>query len=1509
MNNDDGKSWFGLGIDNTQLQADANRSIRIFNSIGDKAEAEGTRIDNSFMNIAKSAVALFSIDKMKEFGNEIINVRSQIESFEISFETLLGNKEKASAMFGELREFAATTPLGLMNLGKGAEMMLGFNVEAEKVVPTLKQIGDISMGNVDRFNSLTLAFSQMHSTGKLMGQDLLQMINAGFNPLSQISKTTGKSVSELKEEMSDGAISAEMVAKAFEDAAGKGGMFNGMLEKQAKGMRGAKAAFESTVDDMFNHFGEKNQEMITGGFEFSTSLVRNYDAIGTALVSLIAIVGLHKAALIAENAWYKASAKSKYIATTMAEGEALRSLETVETKAILTKQGLKQGTVEYYAALKVEVLEKQKSLQATAALAQADLVSAQAASKAATQRALASRQLVRQREREFIVAKQTQGVEQYELAQKNLLIAQEERHAAIKAKKIVSAELANAAARKEAAANALASTTTTIDTAATAGNTAAKTLNIRITKALSVAAARLNAILAANIWTIVAIGVAAVVYGLYKFVTAASAAERAQKRFNEAQEKFSEQQDEIRSKVETNIRIIQDETETLIAHTKAYEELQKQCKKLTDAYSLEELKTIELSDARKILNQSRDDSEYEHIISNIDKAKKSIERLEEQWDMIAKQPNSGGALVNLGRKLDDAKEDLKQWENALKEAERLKKEAEKNATPVEVKLIEAKTDLVQIQREFDIAKKKLEEEQKKLKNNKWGVIPISIELEYRFQQNRLKDTQGDISELELQIEASKKETVGDRKIRQTKELTAAEKKLGEMKKANSVSSEKEIEEQQKAVDKLKKSLGLDNSSVSAAGKAKKEREEAAKKQAEYKELQRRQSEEEARAIVDAENAVEQARINTMEESSEKILAQLKLNHKKELEELEREKADYLQRKIDNAKTLYEANPANKGKTFDGSNVQLSEQENNFYSSRKTHVDQKHSNEDKKLIEEQRRTMNEYLAEYGEYMKKRQAIIDLYNEKMNKSLTEGEKLKLGEEMKKALAEADDEAKKKTSIITRLFSDMSKKTVADMRYIADNAQKMLDYIDGGEFKVDQSGNGLFGLTKEQYDILAKSPEKLQSIKDEIANVRKEADKAEPAMNKMANGLKKVFSTTDTKKLEEGIGEIESGMNDVMKVGQFLSNSLSNLGDAFGSEALLNAAEGIDVAMDAASSAMEGAQAGAMFGPWGAAAGAVIGLVSSLSSSLARLHDAKHEKKIQEMQEQIEVLEKSYEKLSGSIDKAFSKDASNLIAQQNELLKQQKILIQNQINEEKGKKKSDDGRIKEWEQQLADIDDLIAENEEKAVSAIFGEDIKAAIENFADAYVDAWAAGDDKAKSSKDLVKKMIKQMVLEAMKADISKPMEAIRAKLLDFWADGYISANEQSIIDSMVQNLSDSLDSKYGWADDYMLDGASSSQDSTKRGFETMSQDSADELNGRFTALQLNSELMKGYMLTITDDVKAIRFSITSSRESIDEMKNLSLLSIGYLETISKNTHELFAMNDRLEKIEKNTRKL
>lgn len=178
----DGRQYFGVGLDLAQLRSGAAEARNLLHGIGQQAETEGQTMDAVFNRIRNTVAGVFAVSQIKDFIGQVINVRGEIQSMEVAFQTLLGNKEKADAMFGEIRKFAVTTPMMMGDLAKGAQQMLAFGIEADKVMPYLRALGDVSMGDSQKFQSLTLAFSQMSATGKLMGQDLLQMINAGFNP-------------------------------------------------------------------------------------------------------------------------------------------------------------------------------------------------------------------------------------------------------------------------------------------------------------------------------------------------------------------------------------------------------------------------------------------------------------------------------------------------------------------------------------------------------------------------------------------------------------------------------------------------------------------------------------------------------------------------------------------------------------------------------------------------------------------------------------------------------------------------------------------------------------------------------------------------------------------------------------------------------------------------------------------------------------------------------------------------------------------------------------------------------------------------------------------------------------------------------------------------------------------------------------------------------------------------------------------------------------------------------
>lgn len=192
-----------------------------------------------------------------------INYNSQMEQYSAGFTTMLGSAEKAQKMMGNLKDFAAKTPFELTDLANASTTLLAFGEDVEQLMPDLKMLGDISLGNAEKFKGLALVFGQVQSQGRLMGQDLLQMINQGFNPLQIISEKTGKSVATLKDEMAKGQITFEMVADAMKTATSEGGQFYNAMEAQSKTLQGQWSTLKDNVTALTGEMASDISEKLT----------------------------------------------------------------------------------------------------------------------------------------------------------------------------------------------------------------------------------------------------------------------------------------------------------------------------------------------------------------------------------------------------------------------------------------------------------------------------------------------------------------------------------------------------------------------------------------------------------------------------------------------------------------------------------------------------------------------------------------------------------------------------------------------------------------------------------------------------------------------------------------------------------------------------------------------------------------------------------------------------------------------------------------------------------------------------------------------------------------------------------------------------------------------------------------------------------------------------------------------------------------------------------------------
>lgn len=235
---------------------DQNVYNRLVDAAGDKMHKASNAASGLSNSLARMVAAYVGFTAIKGFIADSASLAMQAESASIQFEVLTGTIEESQDLLRGLKELAATTPLSFSNTQEAAKTLLAFNVETQMILPTLKMLGDITGGNSERFKMLSLAFAQMSSAGRLMGQDLLQMINAGFNPLQEISRKTGESMIELKKRMEAGGVSAQEVSSAFQSATAEGGRFFGMIDRMGETTEGRLAILKDSVDDLKRSLGE-----------------------------------------------------------------------------------------------------------------------------------------------------------------------------------------------------------------------------------------------------------------------------------------------------------------------------------------------------------------------------------------------------------------------------------------------------------------------------------------------------------------------------------------------------------------------------------------------------------------------------------------------------------------------------------------------------------------------------------------------------------------------------------------------------------------------------------------------------------------------------------------------------------------------------------------------------------------------------------------------------------------------------------------------------------------------------------------------------------------------------------------------------------------------------------------------------------------------------------------------------------------------------------------------------
>jgi len=1429
---------FGL----TQQQAEARLSVKKLRDeyalYKDDAK-EVVETNNGIAISWKKALAVIGgAGVLKALGSEMIRVRGEFQAADTAIETLLGNKEKANTLMSQVREFAKVSPLEFSDVTAATQMMLGFNIEAEKVPRFLSAIGDVSMGNTQKFNSLTLAFSQMSAAGKLMGQDLNQMINAGFNPLQTMSEKTGKSIATLKDEMSKGAISAEMVQQAFIDATSAGGRFYQMSENASKEINGQLSMMNDAIDTVFNELGQKSEGVIMDGIQMTTSLIENYETVGKVLAGLVVTYG------------------------------------TYRTAVMLTTIATSKHTIAEIALTNARVLARKAQMA-------------------------------------------------------------------------------------------------------------------------------LNAAMLTNPYVLLAVAVGGLTTAMWAFRDSTTSAEKAQKRFNDQKEQSVKKEQEHKQRLEDLISAIQNEYTSSMDRVKAMKAIKDEYPSLFQKYIDEKGHIKDLIALWKEYNEEVGKEKIKENKSNYSNSQKIIGEYGQViglWKRFGEDPNFHKNSLN-----ESEKQLADKYKNETLSTLRSKLDEERNiltSYQKEVRSDELAQWQLGLKENTDVQIKSELDEMKRLqqarKNNKWYSLNVGVgSLKGTTTESEL---QSRIDVLEAELKSRKTSTYKQDYDKAKKEWEDAKKRLSEIEKDKSKFTSKQYEEAKKREETTEKAYkklgGLTGSKLT---KQENQADKLRKQTDKYNVLLDKQALEQQRSAEDLQMKVDEARIKAMDEGFEKTIAEMELNFEKEMQAIDRQKEDALRKKIEDARSVWEADPKNKGKSFDATGIKLSDDEQKYFdelykaaiaNNEKTYSDladkylsytdrrleiEKKFNDDIAVLQEARRKAEakgdtDEVAKIGRSIEKR---IETKNEDVFK--LDVEQFKQSMDWEQVFGNLD---KVSTDTLKKLKANLKDFISSQKDLSPENLKELVDAIERIDEKVSERNP--FEAMKTSFKSLKDATDAQREAQEAYNKALKEGTDEEKKNAKTtlesAKNNKQKALTEATAALHKGVDEISQYVNAGNEVigimetlglntPKWLEDTMSGFGemlDGLGSIDITKPMSIITGGLQTVKGALTSviSLGGVIPGLSGADYSRYDEMKAqyeNINSIWDELISKKKEyidisygtEALKAGQEALDIIKKSQDaqrNLARTLAQSGASAGSHSIAyRQNAALggyasELYRYVRQNGnyndiTNALLGASAEQLQKVKEQMPELwAGLDGDFREHLNNIISGAEQakevlEQMKEAVagisfDEFRSGYIDLLSDLDSTNEDFADNFEKYLQKSIFESLLAN--KYKERIQA-LYDTWVeygkDGLTPDEVQKLRD-MQEQLSESLLAE---RDKIMSDfgfttNGSESKSSTSKGFSTMSQDTGEELNGRFTALQIAGEEIKNQnaiqvqslnLLTMkSEDIFRVN---TEIRNIADDTRDLIAQSYLELVQISENTGAIvkpvIQMQKDIAEVKKNTSKL
>ena len=1393
----------------TQEQANARLSVKklrdeyaLYRQDGEKNVDVTKQVEQAMSNMGKKLLGGYSI---KEFLSSMIRVRGEFQSMQTAIETMVG-KDMAGQLIPQIKELAKISPLTMSDMVGAEKMMLGFNIQAEDTIKYLKAISDISMGESSKFNSLTLAFSQMSAAGKLMGQDLNQMINAGFNPLQIISEKTGKSIATLKDEMSKGAVSAEMVQQAFIDATSAGGKFYNMSENASKTINGQLSMMQDALDSVFNELGIKSESVIMDGIQMTTSLIQNYETVGKVLAGLVVTYGTYRTAVMLVTA--------------------------AESKHTLVEIGLTNARL---------------------------------------------------------------------LARK--------------------AQLA------------------------------------------------LNAAMLTNPYVALTVVIGGLATTMWAMSDSTTAAARAQKEYNGIKDAAFKKEQEHKLKIEELLTAARDESLATLTRQKSLEELCKEYPKIFEQYDIEKLKLEDLLKIKQQINEEDSKRSVQGRKDDYTSLKQTISR-QQRYLQLIENPK-------LQKNMSDEDKEMLRMYGGQKSYYRVRDDMQKNSELLRKYQKDILDDNISAYKSNlkNYSKEKLEAELK--------LAQSSASKRNGFVVNGMMVKGGDLESIISSINGALAKKKSPTTYKQDyekakKDWDDAKKKLSEIEKDKSKFTSKQYEEAKKRVETTEKAYkNLGGITGSSLTKQDNQTEKLRKQTDEYNALLDKQSLEQQRSAEDLQMEVDEARIKAMDEGSAKTIAEMELNFEKEMQAIDRQKEDAFRKKVEDARAAWEANPKNKGKSFNATDIKLSDDEQNYY-------DELY----KTAIISNEKIYKDLAERYLSYADERLAIEKKFNDDISI---------LQEARKKAETKGD------ASEIAQIDRSIEKRT--------EIKNEDIFKLDAEQFKKNMNWEQVFGnLDKVSTDTLKKlkvnlkdfissqkdlSPENLKELVDAIERIDDKVSERNP-FEAMSVSFKSLKDATDAqreaqeaynKTLKEGTDEekknakatLESAKNNKQKaiseattvlhhgvdeIGQYVDagNQVIGIMETLGTKT----PEWLEGTMSGFGEMLDGLGSIDLMKPMSIVTGGlqtIKGALTSITSLGGVINwSGSNAKEVQDsinrLADRNETLQTSIESLTDEIKASKGTKSVATYRSAYEYQKEQNSNYLNIAREQAGYHNSHkswqyymrwSAEDLKWIQQninknftgTSSLWELTPEEMEKLRSNVdiwtkmqnagkggYGERVTDKLDDYIeqagkleeltdnlyegltgmsfDSMYDSFVSSlMDMEKSAEDVADDISKYF----MQAMLSNAIGEQFSDKLRTWYDKFGEAmKDDGTLDNNERK--ELMDEYMGYVDEAMklrdelaaatgydkISQESTSQSASSKGFQTMSQDTGEELNGRFTALQIAGEEIKNQniiqsqslnLLTVKAD--AILSMNTETRNIADDTRDLIAQSYLELVQISENT--------------------